>query len=90
MAEKQEFIVLCAQVVGSGIEASSTEYNFDGRRFADRKGAINHGFELGRSDDFNIGIVEGARLVSLDWMDEEVVESDPAKLDAIAESACIW
>jgi hypothetical protein len=47
-------------------------YNWDRRRFLDRKDAIAHGFTLDRSDDFNIGVLQDGKLISLDWMDKRV------------------
>lgn len=86
MSGKQEFIVICAQVVGSG--PFEVVYNFDGRRFTERKDAIQHGFKIRQSDDFNIGVlsVDGTRLVSIDWMDEKVVENDQDKLTEISST----
>src|SRR4051812_2177711 len=74
MIRKKEFIVLCGQIVGSG--PFETEYSWNGSRFADRKAAIAEGFKVRRSDDFNIGVVRGRKLLSLDWM-EKSVEHDP-------------
>ncbi len=53
-----EFIVLCGQVVGSG--PFEVVYDFDDRRFDDRKAAIAHGLEIRGSDD---AILKEQRLV---------------------------
>lgn len=82
--EKTEFIVLCGQIVGDGSTPYRTEYGFDGERFADRAAAIAHGFTMDRSDDFNIGVVTGGKLVSVDWMDE-AIDTDPALMAEISE-----
>ena len=82
MTRKQEFIVLCGQVVGFG--PWETEYSWDGSRLADRESAIAKGFKVRGSDDFNIGVVRGRKLLRLDWM-EKTVESDPDELDMIAD-----
>ena len=81
-AQKQQFIVLCGQIVGH--KHFETVYGFDGRRFDDRAAAIGHGFTLHRSDDFNIGVVADGQLVSLDWM-EQPVDTDPKLLANIAK-----
>ena len=86
MQPKIEYIVLCGQVVGSG--PFQTVYNFDGEKFSKREGAKHHGFRIRGSDDFNIGVLKDGKLVSLDWMDN-VVDSDPATLAEVAESACL-
>jgi hypothetical protein len=78
----KRFIVLCGQIVGS--ETFDTVYGFDGTQFHDRDSAIGHGFTLRRSDDFNVGVVDGGKLVSLDWM-QEPVDTDPALLAKIAQ-----
>jgi hypothetical protein len=71
---QKQFIVICAQIVGGG--PFQTEYSFDGKRFDYRESAIRHGFELGRSDDFNIGVLKNGALVSLDWM-FGIIDQDP-------------
>ena len=77
-----QYIVLCGQVVGSG--PFVTVYNFDGQRFDNREDAIQHGFTLDRSDDFNIGVLRNGKLVSLDWM-VQTVDSEPALMAKISE-----
>jgi hypothetical protein len=76
--------VLCGQIVGDGSQPYVTVYGFDDKRFPDRQQAIDHGFTLDRSDDFNIGVIEDGKLVSLDWM-EKPVDTDPTLLADIAE-----
>jgi hypothetical protein len=80
------YIVLCAQVVGSG--PFSTEYSFDGKRFMTREAAIQHGFTKGRSDDFNIGVVINGELISLDWMDK-VVDATPDVISKISDQVAL-
>lgn len=86
MTKTLSYIVLCGSVVGSG--PFTTEYSFDGRKFSDRKSAIKHGLALGRSDDFNIGVLENGKLVSLDWMDKPV-DTEADVLADVARSACL-
>jgi len=76
------YIVICQQVIGGG-PAMPFEivYGFDGKTFTDRKKAIDHGFKIRESDDFNIGVVRDGKVVSLDWMDQ-VVDADA---DILAE-----
>lgn len=80
----REFVVLCGQVVGNMSDGFEVVYNFDGERFTSRKKAIRHGFKIRESDDFNIGVLDGGKLVSLDWM-EKVVDTDPKLLLDIQE-----
>lgn len=80
-----QYIVICQQIVGGDRQPFVTEYSHDGRRFPSRDAAISHGFTLGRSDDFNIGVLDAGQLVSFDWMDKKVVESAPERLRHIAE-----
>lgn len=84
MSRKPQYIVLCGAVVGSGATGFNIEYGFDGERFDDRKKAISHGLETRGSDDFNIGVVRGKKLISFDWM-EKVLETDATELARIAE-----
>lgn len=79
---KTKYIVLCAQVVGGG--PFRTEYSFDGKRFDYRESAIRHGFELGRSDDFNIGVLRDGKLVSVDWM-HKTVDAAPELMAEISK-----
>ena len=69
------YIVVCQQAwcneTGVGIH-----FGWDREEFATRKAAIRHGFDIRDSDDFNIGVVQGKRLVSFDWMDRPVGERD--------------
>lgn len=86
MSTAREYIVLCGQVVGGGHRPFEVIYNWDARRFRVRQAAISHGFVERGSDDFNIGVLENGKLVSLDWMDEPI-ETDTAELALVAESA---
>lgn len=65
---------------GSGIS-----YDSDLTEFDTREEAKIHGFNLRDSDDFNIGVVSGGRLVSFDWMDAPVGDDEDV-LSEIAES----
>ncbi|ELX9578617.1 antitoxin [Escherichia coli] len=51
------------------------EYSSDFEEFSTRHEAIKHGLKITDSDDFNIGVIEDGRLVSFDWMDKPVGES---------------
>lgn len=64
---------------GCGIEYSSSL-----QKHYTRHEAIEEGYETCDSDDFNVGVIEDGKLVSLDWMDE-VVESEPEQMDEISE-----
>nr|DAP67519.1 MAG TPA: hypothetical protein [Caudoviricetes sp.] len=55
---------------GHGIHYSSDLEEFDARNKA-----VSHGFDITESDDFNIGVVEGGRLISFDWMDKPIGET---------------
>jgi hypothetical protein len=81
---KTEYIVLCGQVVTSHGLGFQIEYWSDDFRFKSRKEAIKHGFKIRESDDFNIGVIEDGRLVSLDWM-EQPVDTDPELLAEIQD-----
>ncbi|ENZ7824045.1 antitoxin [Klebsiella pneumoniae] len=59
------------------------EYTSDCIKFDKRDKAIRHGFKLRESDDFNIGVIEGGKLISFDWMDKPVGESE----DTLAQIA---
>lgn len=80
----KQYIVLCGQIVGGGGRPFETVYGFDGERFGDRSMAITHGLRERGSDDFNIGVLEGGKLISLDWMNKPG-DTDPNLLAHIAE-----
>ena len=69
------YITILASAVGHEPEGFSVDYDWDQRHFATKPEAVSHGFELRKSDDFNIGVVSKGRLVSLWWMDHQVTES---------------
>ena len=69
-----EYITICQSVVGNELSGYTIDYSTDGKRFSTRAGAIKNGFEVRQSDDFNVGVVNGNKLVSFDWMDDPVGE----------------
>ena len=79
----REYIVVTgwawANETGCGIS-----YSADHTRFESRDEAIRHGFTMDRSDDFNIGVIDDGKLVSLDWM-HELVDDNPETLAEISE-----
>lgn len=79
----EKFIVIVGRAWCNS-EGVGIEYSSDLVMHETRKAAIDDGFEGTESDDFNIGVIRNGKLVSLDWMDE-VTESDPNELNAIAE-----
>lgn len=81
---RDSYIVICGQIIGGPGLAFETVYGFDGERFGTREKAVAHGFTLDRADDFNIGVVRGGVLVSLDWMDK-AVNTEPSLLAAISK-----
>lgn len=87
MGKPENFIVVCQQVWcnSSGV---GIDYGWDGERFATREEAISHGFEVRGSDDFNVGVVSGNRLLSFDWMDKPTGE-DAKSMRAIADALCL-
>ena len=72
MAEK--YIVILQSVICSPTTPIELAYSWDGEEFNERNQAISHGFEIRGSDDFNIGILNGRRLVGFSWMDESIDE----------------
>jgi hypothetical protein len=74
-----QYIVICQQIICSPGLPMSTAYNWDGERFNDRNKAIRHGNKIRGSDDFNIGVIIGKKLVSFDWM-HTPIEHDLSKI----------
>lgn len=79
-----EFIVIL-QSCWCSESGSGVGYSWDGDRFSTREKAIEEGFTLRGSDDFNIGVVEGDRLLSFDWM-QEPVGDDAQTIEEIAQA----
>jgi hypothetical protein len=66
----EQYIVLCGDIVGNMQDGFQTIYGWDGDLYDKRKDAIRAGWKERGSDDFNIGVVRGGRLVGLCWMNE--------------------
>lgn len=69
---KTEYGVVCQQVVGGDGRPFEIEYNFDLRLFGARSQAVQHGFKVRDSDDFNIITVKGGELTGFWWMHEDL------------------
>ncbi|ECW4903029.1 antitoxin [Enterobacter hormaechei] len=67
----QKFIVI-QQHAWSNDHGYGIGYSSDLEIFDKREVAISHGFEVAGCDDFNIGVIDDGRLVSLDWMEKPV------------------
>ncbi|MGJ0628735.1 antitoxin [Xenorhabdus bovienii] len=84
---KTKYIVIIQRVwrndSGIGIIYSSDQIEFD-----KRDKAIEHGFKLDESDDFNIGVLVNDRLVSIDWMNKPV-GTEPHVLREAEEQLCL-
>lgn len=79
-----KYIVVC-QSAWCNAQGYGIYYGWDGEEFSTRKQAIKHGFKLRESDDFNVAVIQGDRLVSFDWMDMPVGEDD-ATMGEIAKA----
>jgi hypothetical protein len=78
-----EWITLTAQAEGNDHDGFRVVNYWDGRKFPDKPAAVANGFTQRGSDDFNVALIEGDRLVSLWWMDHDIGE-DAATLADIA------
>ncbi|MCK1075549.1 MAG: antitoxin [Escherichia sp.] len=77
----KSYITIHSCIIGSGNDFE-IDYSSDCMHFEKRDKAIKHGLKNQGGDDFNVGVVDDGRLVSLDWMNE-VVSSDPDELHKI-------
>ena len=75
MAGELRYIVVC-QSAWCNSDGYGIDYHWDGEEFSARAKAKRYGFRLRESDDFNIAVLDGDRLVSFDWMDKPVGEND--------------
>lgn len=78
-----QFIVLLRSIIGSSLADLTTITDWDGEFYDTRRAAKKAGWKARGSDDFNIGVIRGGKLVSVDWMDEPIGET----LEAIADIA---
>lgn len=71
----RSYIVICAQAYCSHEGPVGISYHWDGEQFEQCQQAIDHGFVVRGSDDFNVGVVDGDKLMDLLWMYETIEES---------------
>lgn len=75
MKPKPEYVVILQQIVGN-LENWTTAYYWNGTRHSSHDDAIAAGVRELDHDDFNIGRVEGDRLVWFGWMNEQLPDYD--------------
>lgn len=82
----EQYIVIAAYIVGNQANGFHSAYRWDGHYYDTRELAIAEGFRYGRSDDFNIGVinVKNSLLKAIDWMNERV-ETDLTVLADVNE-----
>lgn len=74
-ASERKFIVIIGSAFCSERDFG-VSYSSDLIEFADRQAAIDHGFTQDRSDDFNIGVISGCKLIDFAWMGESLNEDE--------------
>jgi hypothetical protein len=67
-----EYVVITQNMITTDDDGFQTIYTWDGTLWDYPHDAIDHGFELRRSDDFNIGKVVDGQLSGFSWMYEEL------------------
>jgi hypothetical protein len=82
------WIVLTAQVEGNDEDGFRVVWYSDWRTFTCKSGAVSHGFELARSDDFCTGLVKHGTLAELWWMDKRKDDEDLAAIGAEIGLSC--
>lgn len=85
MSEKREYAVICQSFVGNPHTGYRIHYGFDGEKFATSGKAIEHGFRLRGSDDFNIAVLDGPYLAGFCWMDDPM-ETDMEELVEVSKA----
>ncbi len=80
-----EYVVICTSLVGNPEAGFEFVHSVSTKRCGSPAEAQRHGFSLGRSDDFNTGVLRGGELVAVLWMDE-VVDDEPSALAERAEA----
>lgn len=72
--------------VGNPEAGYETVYSWDGLTFPTQQLAIDHGFTLDRSDDFNVGSLVDGRLAWWGWMHDQHPPEDRA---SVAKALCL-
>lgn len=70
-----EYIVIRQSIYGS-LDNYQHFYEQDGPRHPSAEKAVSHGWETFGHDDFNIGHVQGDRLIWFGWMSDAIGETD--------------
>lgn len=80
----KRYLAIHSEVNGNERTGFHRDWHWDGIVFDRRELAVAHGFTFGRSDDFNIGVVDSktGRLASIDWM-ETVVDDGATVLTEV-------
>lgn len=65
-----QYVPIAASIVGNPEAGYWTEYVWYGDTHRTLAQAQRAGFNLDRSDDFNIGVIRGGYLAALTWMGE--------------------
>lgn len=71
----KNYIVICSQAYCTPGGQAGISYHWDGKQFDQQQDAIDHGFDVRGSDDFNLGVVVGGKLMDLLWMNQTIGES---------------
>lgn len=74
-----DYIVITQRIVGNPADWE-TLYAWDGVRHASTDAAVKAGWRAFDHDDFNVGRVEGCRLVWFGWQDEQLDDYDLAEI----------
>lgn len=70
-----QFIIIKQSWAGT-LEKLCHGYDWDGTRYVTQVEAVAAGWKMFGHDDFNIGHVQGNKLVWFGWMDEPINETD--------------
>jgi hypothetical protein len=74
MATPRTYAVITSRAFCKEYGPITIEYFSDGKRFDDWERCRDHGIRSTGSDDFNIGVIEGGKLVDLRWMEDSINE----------------
>lgn len=74
----KEYIVITQYIVGDGPYHNA--YRWDFEYFGTREEAVTHGFKTLKTDDFNIGTMDGESLIALGWLEEDYPEENLAQI----------
>lgn len=76
MNKKEKWIVVVCRIWTTSNGVHEFANNWDGKAFLKKENAVKHGFKTCDSDDFNLALISGKKILSFWWMDKKFEKED--------------